>query len=171
MRLKGFFTITAAFLMTLSAADALAKKPKKVSKKKKGEVEQVADTTKKAEVKKDKYKETIKDAKVYDGLIKAYMTPKQELYFEFKPEHSSHLYLLTNRLTETSDDAAFAAGQMIGNQIMFRVEMDTSYVHFYNVSTYNRMRPGDEMGEAFYKNHRDPVFKSFKVAAFKKDTS
>ena len=170
MRLRGFFTIAAAMLMMLSAADALAKKPKKVSKKKKGEVEQVADTAKKKEEKKDKYLEAIKDAKVYDGLIKAYMTPKQELLFEFTPEHMQHLFLLTNRLTETSDDAAFAAGQMIGNQIMFRVEADTSYVHFYNVSTYNRMRPGDEMGEAFFKNHRDPVFKSFKVKAFKPDS-
>ena len=44
-------------------------------------------------------KEAIKDAKVYDGLIKAYMTPKQELLFEFTPEHFRHLYLLTNRLT------------------------------------------------------------------------
>ena len=156
--------------MMLSAADAVAKKPKKVSKKKKGKVEQVADTAKTAETKKDKYLEAIKDATVYDGLIKAYMTPKQELLFEFTPEHARHLFLLTNRLTETSDDAAFAAGQMIGNQIMFRVEADTSYVHFYNVSTYNRMRPGDEMGEAFFKNHRDPIFKSFKVKAFKQDS-
>ena len=162
--------VCALMCMTAFLADgADAKKRVKKKRGKKGEVEQVADTTKKEE-KKDKYKEAIKDAKVFDGLIKAYMTPKQDLYFEFKPEHQSHLYLLTNRLTETSDDAAFAAGQMIGNQIMFRVEMDTSYVHFYNVSTYNRMRPGDEMGEAFYKNHRDPVFKSFKVKAFKQDS-
>ena len=171
MKARGFLAIAAFVLMTLFAADdALAKKPKKVSKKKKGQVEQVADTTKKEEKKKDKYLEAIKDATVYDGLIKAYMTPKQELLFEFTPEHFRHLFLLTNRLTETSDDAAFAAGQMIGNQIMFRVEADTSHVHFYNVSTYNRMRPGDEMGEAFFKNHRDPIFKSFSVKAFKKDS-
>ena len=171
MMLKRILTLSAIVLMTITAADdALAKKSRKVSKKRKGKVEQVADTTKKAEKKKDKYLEAIKDASVYDGLIKAYMTPKKELLFEFTPEHFSHLFLLTNRITETSDDAAFAAGQMVGNQIMFRVEADTSHVHFYNVSTYNRMRPGDEMGEAFYKNHRDPIFKSFKVKAFKKDS-
>ena len=153
--------------MSTFAADAAKKQVKKVRGKKKAEVEQ-ADTTKK--VKKDKYAEAIKDAKVYDGLIKAYMTPKNDLLFEFRPEHAEHLYLLTNRLTETSDDAAFAAGQMIGNQIMFKVTMDTSYVHFYNVSTYNRLRPGDEIEEAFNKNHRDPVFKSFKVKAYKNDS-
>lgn len=171
MKIRRIFIAACALVcMTAFMADgASVKKRTKKKSGKKGKVEQVADTTKKE--KKDKYKEAIKDAKVYDGLIKAYMTPKQELLFEFTPEHSSHMFLLTNRLTETSDDAAFAAGQMIGNQIMFRVEMDTSYVHFFNVSTYNRMRPGDEMGEAFYKNHRDPVFKSFKVKAFKQDTS
>ena len=170
MKIRRIF-IAACALVCMTAFMADGASVKKLTKKKsgkKGKVEQVADTTKKE--KKDKYKEAIKDAKVYDGLIKAYMTPKQELLFEFTPEHSSHMFLLTNRLTETSDDAAFAAGQMIGNQIMFRVEMDTSYVHFFNVSSYNRMRPGDEMGEAFYKNHRDPVFKSFKVKAFKQDT-
>lgn len=171
MNLRRILIASCAILcMTAFMADGAAVK-KRTKKKigRKGKVEQVADTTKKAE-KKDKYKEAIKDAKVYDGLIKAYMTPKQELYFEFRPDHSRHLFMLANRLTETSDDAAFAAGQMIGNQIMFRVEMDTSYVHFYNVSAYNRMRPGDEMGEAFYKNHRDPVLKSFKVKAFKQDS-
>ena len=170
MKIRRIFIAACALVcMTAFMADgASVKKRTKKKSGKKGKVEQVADTTKKE--KKDKYKEAIKDAKVYDGLIKAYMTPKQELLFEFTPEHSSHMFLLTNRLTETSDDAAFAAGQMIGNQIMFRVEMDTSYVHFFNVSSYNRMRPGDEMGEAFYKNHRDPVFKSFKVKAFKQDT-
>lgn len=170
MKIRRIFIAACALVcMTAFMADgASVKKRTKKKSGKKGKVEQVADTTKKE--KKDKYKEAIKDAKVYDGLIKAYMTPKQELLFEFTPDHSSHMFLLTNRLTETSDDAAFAAGQMIGNQIMFRVEMDTSYVHFFNVSSYNRMRPGDEMGEAFYKNHRDPVFKSFKVKAFKQDT-
>ena len=170
MKIRRIFIAACALVcMTAFMADgASVKKRTKKKSGKKGKVEQVVDTTKKE--KKDKYKEAIKDAKVYDGLIKAYMTPKQELLFEFTPEHSSHMFLLTNRLTETSDDAAFAAGQMIGNQIMFRVEMDTSYVHFFNVSTFNRMRPGDEMGEAFYKNHRDPVFKSFKVKAFKQDT-
>ena len=170
MKIRRIFIAACALVcMTAFMADgASVKKRTKKKSGKKGKVEQVVDTTKKE--KKDKYKEAIKDAKVYDGLIKAYMTPKQELLFEFTPDHSSHMFLLTNRLTETSDDAAFAAGQMIGNQIMFRVEMDTSYVHFFNVSSYNRMRPGDEMGEAFYKNHRDPVFKSFKVKAFKQDT-
>ena len=168
MRVRRFLIAALAVLcLSAVAADAAKKPAKKVRGKKKAVVEQ-ADTVK--PVKKDKYAEAIKDAKVYDGLIKAYMTPKDELLFEFTPEHFSHLYLLTNRLTETSDDAAFAAGEMIGNQIMFRLTADTSYVHFYKVSTYNRLRPGDEIEDAFNKNHLDPIFKSFKVKAFKKDS-
>lgn len=160
-------TLCSLLCVGVLALDAAPKSSPKVKKKKKGAVEAV-DTVKKE--KKDKYAEAIKDAKIYDGLIKMYMTPKEELLFEISEENLRHLYLLTNRLTETSDDAAFAAGQMMGNQIMFRMEADTSYVHFYNVSTYNRLRPGDEIGEAFFKNHRDPVLKSFKVKAFKKDS-
>ncbi len=168
MRLRGIAMTLCALLCVVSmTAGAASKKAHKGKKKKKGETEQV-DTVKKE--KKDKYAEAIKDAKVYDGLIKLYMTPKDELFFEITPETVKHLYLLTNRITETSDDAAFAAGEMIGNQIMFRMTADTSYVHFYNVSTYNKLRPGDEIGEAFFKNHRDPIIKSFKVKAFKKDS-
>ena len=161
--------LCAAMCMISFSADAASWKLFKKKRLKKGEVEQVAADTVKRE-KKDKYKDAIKDARVYDGLIKAYMTPKDELLFEITPEHFNHLYLLTNRLTQTSDDAAFAAGEMIGDQIMFRIAADTSHVYFHKVSAYNRMRPGDEIGEAFERNHLDPIFKTFKVKAFKKDS-
>ena len=155
-------------LITAIGAEAGEKKPVKPRKKKKGEVEQV-DTAKTE--KKDKYKEAIKDAKVYDGLIKAYVTPKEELYFEITPENTGHFYLLTNRITETSDDAAFSAGELIGNPIMFRISVDTSYVHFYSVNTFRKVREGDPITEAFERNNREPIIKSFKVKAFRKDTS
>lgn len=168
MRLRQFLTAACAVLLiTAVGAEAAEKKPVKPKKRKKGEVEQV--DTAKVE-KKDKYKEAIKDARVYDGLIKAYMTPKDELLFEITPENLDHLYLLTNRITETSDDAAFAAGELIGNPIMFRMSADTSYVHFYTVSTYRKVREGDPIEPAFEKNNREPIIKSFKVKAFKKDS-
>ena len=168
MRLRQFLTATCAVLLiTAVGAEAAEKKPVKPKKRKKGEVEQV--DTAKVE-KKDKYKEAIKDARVYDGLIKAYMTPKDELLFEITPENLDHLYLLTNRITETSDDAAFAAGELIGNPIMFRMSADTSYVHFYTVNTFRKVREGDPITPAFEKNNREPIIKSFKVKAFKKDS-
>ncbi len=172
MNAKRLLVLSVALFCSLAVsmdASAAKKQAAKAKKKKKGETEQV-DTAKKAPAKKDKYAEAIKDAKVYDGLIKLYLTPKDELLFEITPEHFNHLYLLTNRLTETSDDAAFPAGEMIGNQLMFRMSGDTSYVHFHNVSTRNKLRPGDEIGHAFFKNNLDPVFKSFKVKAFKQDS-
>lgn len=170
MRIKHLLLTSCALLCIAAfAADAADRRAPKVKKKKKGEVEQVADTTKKE--KKDKYKEAIKDAKVYDGLIRLYMTPKDELLFEITPENLNHVYLLTNRLTQTSNDVAFTAGEMIGEQIIFRMSADTSYVHFYKVGTDNKLREGDPIAEAFEKNHRDPIFKSFKVKAFRKDTS
>lgn len=168
MKARRFFIAACAMLLIAAiGASAAEKKPAKPKKRKKGEVEQV-DTVKTE--KKDKYKEAVKDAKVYDGLIKAYMTPKQELLFEITPENLNHLYLLTNRITETSDDAAFAAGELIGNPIMFRMSADTSYVHFYIVSDYKRVREGDPIEPAFRKNNREPIVKSFKVKAFKKDS-
>ena len=162
--------IFSAFIACVLAigVEAEAKRPAKSGRKSKGAVEQT-DTTKKKEIK-DKYKEAIRGAEVYDGLVKMYMTPKRKLLFEITPEHFSHLYLLTNRLLQTSSDAAFSAGEMLGEQIMFRVTADTSYVHFHNVSTDNILRPGDEIGHAFFKNHLDPIFKSFKVEAFRKDS-
>lgn len=168
MKARRFFIAACAMLLIAAiGASAAEKKPSKPKKRKKGEVEQV-DTAKTK--KKDEYKEAVKDAKVYDGLIKAYMTPKQELLFEITPENLNHLYLLTNRITETSDDAAFAAGELIGNPIMFRMSADTSYVHFYIVNDYKRVREGDPIEPAFRKNNREPIVKSFKVKAFKKDS-
>ena len=169
MKARHFVTVACAALLAAAiCAEAGEKRPARHRKKKKGETEQV-DTAKTE--KKDRYKEAVKDAKVYDGLIKAYMTPKDELLFEITPENTRHLYLLTNRITETSDDAAFAAGELIGNPIMFRITADTSFVHFYSVNTYKKVREGDPISAAFIKNNREPVIKSFKVKAFKKDSS
>ena len=77
-------TLCSLLCVGVLALDAAPKSSPKVKKKKKGAVEAV-DTVKKE--KKDKYAEAIKDAKIYDGLIKMYMTPKEELLFEIREEN------------------------------------------------------------------------------------
>lgn len=168
MNIKKILTLVCTLtLAATSGSDAGAWQLFHRQRKKHASKEQV-DTVKSQ--KKDKYQEAVKGAEVYPGLIKAYMTPKNELLFEITPENLKHLYLITNRITQTSDDASFAAGQLIGNPLMFRISADTSYVHFKVVNTFRKVREGDPIEEAFRKNNLDPIIKSFKVKAFKKDS-
>ena len=163
---KSTLTIALCAILCLGfvSPDAQARKR---SSKKKDTVEQ-ADSTKTE--KKDKYAEAIKDAKVYPGLFKLYLTPKEKLLFEFTPENFNHLYLLTNRMTETSSDAAFAAGELLNDPVMIRMQADTSHLHFYLPDDSRKVRPGDEITEAYHKNHREPIVKSFDIKAFKGDS-
>lgn len=124
----------------------------------------------KATATKDKYNEAIKEATKKEGLINTYKTSKGELYFEITPENFEHTYLLTNRMISTSSSAAFNAGQLLTDPIMFKIGADTSYVRFYNVSDYNRLRPGDEIEKAFNRNNLNPILKSFEVKAHKGDS-
>jgi hypothetical protein len=150
MRVRRIFTISAIVLMSILAVDAsAAKKSKKAVKKKKGKVEMVADTaavdTTRKE-KKDKYKEAIKDAKVYDGLIKAYMTPKNELLFEFTPENFKHMYLLTNRLYFL---AIFVSAPI--NQV---INQHNIYADFQNVLPHSTTYQSDLCSTILYPRQK-----------------
>lgn len=152
----------------LFVVDAEAREHKApVRKKKKGEVEQ-ADSTKGKKT--DKYAEAVKDATVYEGLFKIYRTKKGEIYFEVTPKNLGPLYLLANRVSETSDDSNFTSGEMVDDPFMFRLTADTSNLYMHSVQTWNRLREGDEIEEAFRRNNREPIIKSFKIKAFKGDS-
>lgn len=155
----------ASILMGLDA-QARERKVSHQKKKRKGETEQTDSTA----AKPDKYAKTIKDAERIDGLFTVFLTKKGDVIFEVARRNIGPLYLLANRMTETSDDANFTSGEMLGDPLMFRLSADTSNVYMHSVQTWNRLREGDEIQEAFSRNNIDPIIKSFKVEAFKGDS-
>ncbi len=166
--LRKFITLTCCLSLVLALdASARERKAPHGKKKKKGETEQVDSTAGK---KPDKYAEAVKDAESYDGLFKVYQTKSGEIYFEITPDNIGPLYLLANRVSETSDDASGTSGEMLGEPMMFRLSADTTNLYMHSVQTWNRLREGDEIEPAFVRNNREPIIKSFKIKAFRGDS-
>jgi len=134
------------------------------AKKRKKETKDLA-LTKKDSTKND-YKKIIKDAVITNGLFTTIVTKKtNKLYFEIADSAFNHLYMLANRIAETSNSHDFVAGQMVKDPIMIRFSKDGQNVYMHLVQSNNYVDPNDPISAAFDKNFIDPVLKGFKIAA------
>lgn len=156
-----------ALLISLSVAlpDANAGWFKRKSKKNKGKTEQTAPAKKK-----DKFADAIQKATPHDGVFKAWVTPKNELLLEITPKNLENLYLLANRVSETSNSSNFTAGEMLGDPFMFCLSADTSNVYMHTVQTYDKVKEDDAIATSFKRNFNNPILKTFKIKASRNDT-
>ncbi|WP_294178775.1 zinc-dependent metalloprotease [uncultured Coprobacter sp.] len=156
-----------ALLISLSVAlpDANAGWFKRKSKKNKGKTEQTAPAKKK-----DKFADAIQKATPHDGVFKAWVTPKNELLLEITPKNLDNLYLLANRVSETSNSSNFTAGEMLGDPFMFCLSADTSNVYMHTVQTYDKVKEDDAIATSFKRNFNNPILKTFKIKASRNDT-
>lgn len=156
-----------ALLISLSVAlpDANAGWFKRKSKKNKGKTEQTAPAKKK-----DKFADAIQKATPHDGVFKAWVTPKNELLLEITPKNLENLYLLANRVSETSNSSNFTAGEMLGDPFMFCLSADTSNVYMHTVQTYDKVKEDDPIATSFKRNFNNPILKTFKIKASRNDT-
>lgn len=156
-----------ALLISLSVAlpNANAGWFKRKSKKNKGKTEQTAPAKKK-----DKFADAIQKATPHDGVFKAWVTPKNELLLEITPKNLDNLYLLANRVSETSNSSNFTAGEMLGDPFMFCLSADTSNVYMHTVQTYDKVKEDDPIATSFKRNFNNPILKTFKIKASRNDT-
>ena len=156
-----------ALLISLSVAlpDANAGWFKRKSKKNKGKTEQTAPAKKK-----DKFADAIQKATPHDGVFKAWVTHKNELLLEITPKNLENLYLLANRVSETSNSSNFTAGEMLGDPFMFCLSADTSNVYMHTVQTYDKVKEDDPIATSFKRNFNNPILKTFKIKASRNDT-
>mgnify|MGYP000777692629 CR=1 FL=1 len=115
--------------------------------------------------KKDKFADAIQKATPHDGVFKAWVTPKNELLLEITPKNLDNLYLLANRVSETSNSSNFTAGEMLGDPFMFCLSADTSNVYMHTVQTYDKVKEDDAIAASFKRNFNNPILKTFKIKA------
>ena len=92
-------------------------------KKKKAKTEQTATPPAPKESAFDKQ---VKGAKHLPGVIDAYYTPKGTLMWAIQARNLDKIYLIANRLSETSAPTDFVAGQMIDDPFMVRFSTYTA---------------------------------------------
>jgi len=153
------------FALLISLSVALPGWFKRKSKKNKGKTEQTAPAKKK-----DKFADAIQKATPHDGVFKAWVTPKNELLLEITPKNLENLYLLANRVSETSNSSNFTAGEMLGDPFMFCLSADTSNVYMHTVQTYDKVKEDDPIATSFKRNFNNPILKTFKIKASRNDT-
>lgn len=109
-------------------------------KKKKAKTEQTATPPAPKESAFDKQ---VKGAKYLPGVIDAYYTPKGTLMWAIQARNLDKIYLIANRLSETSAPTDFVAGQMINDPFMVRFSTDSTNVYMHSVLYEDVLREGD----------------------------
>ncbi len=113
-----------------------------------------------------------KDAVVGRGLFTTYFNDKTgKLYFEIPDSIYTRMFLLGSRVTATSDDQDFVAGQMNTRPFLISFSTDGRNVYMHEVQTLNVVRRGDAIESSFERNNMNPVLKGFKIAARDKNSS
>ncbi len=160
---KILLAVVALSLFAGSTAQAFPFK----KKKKKAKTEQPATPPAPKESAFDKQ---VKGAKYLPGVIDAYYTPKGTLMWAIQARNLDKIYLLANRLSETSAATDFVAGQMINDPFMVRFSTDSTNVYMHAVLYEDVLREGDPITPSFRRNFNDPIMKTFEVKASKGDT-
>lgn len=139
---------------------------KKKDKKKTDALKVLADKPKETGGIED-YNKAIKDAKVLKGMFNTYQKKDGKLYFEMPDSVFSHFYILSNRVSKTSNTSDYVAGQMVTNPMLLRFTKDSTRVYMHLVQNDNVVSKDDPIAVAFQSNFADPVLKAFKIAGRK----
>lgn len=118
MKIKSLMLFSLAMAIT---TDASANMGISIFKKKKKNKTEAAAPAKKI----DNFDKAIKGATAYDGMFKAYVNPKGELLLQVTKSNIDVPYLMANRMSSTSENATFNAGEMIGTPFMFSLNSAT----------------------------------------------
>lgn len=137
----------------------------KKNKKKKGATELVAPKKTPAQQEKEKYDKLIKDAETKAGLFTTHFTKAGNLYFEMDRKIEGRVFLISNRITSTSNTSDMVAGQMVSDPFMVRFTVDTSRVVMYRVQIGSEVEENDPIKRSFDRNIADPILKTFKPTA------
>lgn len=153
-------------LASLTVADVSAAAEMGIFKKKKKNKTEKVEPVKQ----KDKFEKATDGATAYNGMFKAYITKKGELLIQVTKDNLEVPYLMANRLSNTSENATFNAGEMIGEPFMFKLTADTANVYMHTYQNYERVKPGDPIEASFKRNFTNPILKAFKIKASRHDT-
>ena len=117
-------------------------------------------------------KKITKEATVARGFFNTYFNEKTgKLYFEIPDSVMGRMYLLSSRITSTSDGQDYVAGQVNARPFLIRFSTDGRNVYMHQVQTLNTVGADDAIAPSFARNNIDPVMKGFKVAARDKQST
>lgn len=106
-----------------------------------------------------------------NGLFETYLSPNFELYFAIPDSLFNKCFLLSNRVSATSNPEYFAAGQMITDPIIIKFTKDGRNVYLHEVNTSTYVAPTSRLLPSYQKNYVDPILNVFPIKEVFEDKS
>lgn len=172
--MKHRYLLPALFIVSLSGLEASAQyipvdqpvdfKIKNIfkSKRKKAKEDAEKNQGKAPSQEARKYSELTSNAVVADGLVRTILR-EDKLYFELNDSIYGKDLLLSNRISKTSDNSDFVAGQMVTDPLLFKLERQGKKVFMYYVPTITTIDKDDPIVPSFNKNFSNPILRVFDV--------
>ncbi|WP_159100521.1 DUF5117 domain-containing protein [Porphyromonas cangingivalis] len=117
-----------------------------------------------------KYSELTAGASMSDGLVRTILKD-DKLYFELNDSIYGKDLLISNRISKTSDNTDFVAGQMVTDPLLFKLEKQGKKVFMYYVPTVNTIDEDDPIAPSFKKNFSAPILRVFDVVVSNGDNA
>lgn len=113
----------------------------------------------------EKFKAAVKDAKASEGLFTTYLDDKGMLHLALPEEifTNNDSFLLSNRISKTSNPFEHVAGQMVTDPFLVRFTKDKQSVYMHEVNTYVSVADNDPITPSFKKNYLDPIIRVFPI--------
>lgn len=119
---------------------------------------------------KNSYEKLIKGAKTVNGLFKIHQK-NDKLYFEIPRNGMNRDFLLSSRVSSTSNNKDVAAGQMPRSPLLITFSCDHNNVFLHVKNSKNVCDTASTMYSSFERNFLDPMWQAYKIEAVTKDSS
>ena len=159
-----FTGMLALGIMTANAESQIFKK-----KKKKNNIS----TEQTDSIKKDSaanYKKLLKGAKTTEGMFKIHQV-KDKYYFEIPKKLMTRDFMISSRVSSTSNNKDVAAGQMPRNPVVVTFSADNKKVYMHRKMLRNLCDTTSNMYKAFQRNYSDPIWEAYKIESISPDSS
>ncbi len=115
------------------------------------------------------YKKILKDADSHDGMFKVHKV-NNKVYFEIPKAVMHKDYLMSSRVSAVSNTFNTTSGRMPKYPIMITFSSDNDKVYIHKKNFQKKCDENSSMYSAMLRNNMDPIWFSYKIEAFGKDS-
>lgn len=161
--------LVGVFTAGVATANAESQIFKKKKKKGKAATEQTVEKDS-AKSSMKEYKKLLKDAKTIDGMFKIHIV-KDKYYFEIPKELMERDFMISSRVSSTSNNKDVAAGQMPHNPVLVTFTADEKKIYMHRKFVRNLCDTTSNMYAAFQRNFSNPIWEAYKIESLAPDSS
>lgn len=155
-----------AGVVTANAETSIFKK----KKKKDAEATEQAEAKDSTKSSMTEYKKLLKGAKTIDGMFKIHIV-KDKYYFEIPKVLMNRDFMISSRVSSTSNNKDVAAGQMPHNPVLVTFSADMKKIYMHKKMVRNLCDTTSNMYQSFQRNFSDPIWQAYKIESLAPDSS